>query len=58
MNHFYEMDIPATVKQIADRMGEVPEKVQYHMYYFFPTIIEIRDNQPSDQNGKQRDDKK
>ena len=31
LNHLYMLGIPATVKQIADSMGEVPANVHYHM---------------------------
>ena len=31
LNCFYEMKEPATVKQIADRLGEVPAKIHYHI---------------------------
>ncbi|ASS69271.1 helix-turn-helix transcriptional regulator [Paenibacillus sp. RUD330] len=30
MNFFHKSDHPATIKEIADRMGEVPAKVYYH----------------------------
>ena len=30
LNHFQRMDHPATIKEIADDMGEVPAKVYYH----------------------------
>ncbi len=31
MNQYYKLARPATVKQIADEMGEVPAKVHYHV---------------------------
>lgn len=31
MNTFFNMDRPATVKEIADELGEVPAKVHYHV---------------------------
>lgn len=31
LNCFHSIGIPATVKQVADRMGEVPAKVYYHV---------------------------
>ncbi|MCJ8010577.1 helix-turn-helix domain-containing protein [Paenibacillus sp. KQZ6P-2] len=30
LSHFQRMDHPATIKEIADKMGEVPAKVYYH----------------------------
>ncbi|MGN7355984.1 helix-turn-helix domain-containing protein [Paenibacillus sp. SAF-054] len=30
LSHFQRMDHPATIKEIADEMGEVPAKVYYH----------------------------
>ncbi|MWV43575.1 helix-turn-helix domain-containing protein [Paenibacillus sp. HJL G12] len=30
LSHFQRMDHPATIKEIADAMGEVPAKVYYH----------------------------
>ncbi|GIO66800.1 helix-turn-helix domain-containing protein [Paenibacillus sp. FSL M7-1455] len=30
LSHFQRMDHPATIKEIADDMGEVPAKVYYH----------------------------
>ena len=31
MKQYYKLARPATVKQIADEMGEVPAKVHYHV---------------------------
>lgn len=31
MKHFFRLKRPATVKQIADEMGDVPAKVHYHV---------------------------
>ncbi len=31
INCFNSLEVPATVKQIADRLGEVPAKVHYHV---------------------------
>ena len=31
LNTFFKLDRPATVKEIADEMGEVPAKVHYHV---------------------------
>jgi len=31
LNCFHSVGVPSTVKQIADRMGEVPAKVYYHV---------------------------
>lgn len=31
LKYFYEINEPATAKQIADKMGEVPAKVHYHV---------------------------
>ena len=31
LNCFYEMKKPATVKQIADKLGEVPANIHYHV---------------------------
>lgn len=31
MKQFFKMNKPATVKQVADEMGEVPAKVHYHV---------------------------